>query len=126
MARIDSDAQGAVLKLVRDYGTEQHPALGAPAPGRVHTLRFDELTNAAFFVAYDSNPQAFRLIGSTLTQEVAGQQVEYTLSPDGPAYAALADAAAMLSKIRDTNDPFTREEIARFGALAFRANGVSV
>lgn len=126
MARIDSDAQGAILKLVRGYGDETHPGLGAPAPGRVHVRRFDELTNAPFFVAYDANPQAFRLVGQTVTQEVAGQQVEYELSPDGPAYAALADATAMLSKIKDTNDPFTREEIARFGALAFRANGVSV
>lgn len=125
MARIDSDAQGAILKLVRDYSTETHPTLGTPAPGRVHTRRFDESTNAPFFVAYDADPQAFRLVGQTLTQVVAGQQVEYALEPDGIAYAALADATAMLAKITSTNDPFTREEIARFAALAFRANGVN-
>lgn len=119
MALFRSNAQGEIIQFFATYAAEKQFGGSVPS-GAVYSLQFDESTNSGLVSAYNANSSQFRMDGGTLTQN----DVAATINPDGLFYAAFRNRADMLSKINETNDPFTREEVARFAAVSFRIAGL--
>jgi len=118
MARFRANAAGDITQFFANYIEEKQNLV--PPAGTAYELQFDELTNAGLIAAYNTNSAQFRMDGGTLTQN----GIAATVNPDALFYAAFRNRADMLSKINETNDPFTREEVARFAAVAFRIAGL--
>lgn len=90
-------------------------------PSGIQYIRyFDEGTNASLVASWQTNAQAFSMPGGTVTVN----DVPATFNPDGAWFAAKSRAEALLSKLKNTNDPFTREDIADAIAIAFHADGL--
>lgn len=118
MALFRANAAGDILQFLSTYLQEKQFA--TPPAGTAYSLQFDETTNAGLIAAYNANSAQFRMDGGTLTQN----DVAATINPPALFYAAFQDRAAMLAKANETNDPFTREEVARILAVAFRIAGL--
>lgn len=120
MARFAAAANGDILQFIANYAEEKEGPQSPLPANTSYTLHFDEATNAGLIAAYNANSNQFRMDGGTLTQN----DTPVTVNPDSLFYAAFRNRAEMLSKIHETNDPFTREEVARFAAVAFRSAGL--
>lgn len=94
-----------------------------PLPGNVTNLyRFDEKqpNNAGLLTQWESNSAVFTMAGSQVL--VSGNPAEF--DPPGLLFQGLENAAALFSKLENTQDALTREEQAQLGAIAFRAAGL--
>lgn len=117
MAVFRANADGEILQFLSTYTQEKQ--FPTPPPEVVYSVQFDEVTNPGLIAAFNANANQFRMDGGTLTQN----DTPATINPDALVYAAFRHRAEMLSKANDTNDPFTREEVARILAVAFRVAG---
>lgn len=115
MATFRANAAGEILQFLATAQQEQQNP--NPPAGTAYTLRFDETTNAGIVTAYNANSNTFAMPGGTLTQ--SGTPV--TINPPGLLFEALENAAALATKAVETNDAFTRQEVAWLIAIAFRS-----
>jgi hypothetical protein len=102
------------------YRDELELKMNPVPPTAVHVRRFDEKTNTALVAAWQVDSQQFSLAGGTLTVD----GVPATFQPDGAYFSAKLRAPALIAKFRDSEDPFTREELADLFAVAFHADGL--
>lgn len=118
MARFSANAAGEIIEFKASGLAERLAPL--PPAGAAFSLHFDEVTNPGLITSYQADPQAYSMPGGTLT--VSG--VPATVNDPGAYDAARSRAGALLVKLRDTTDPFTREDIADALAIAFHADGL--
>lgn len=98
------------------------PAFQGPLPpGVTNIFRFDETqpNNAGLLTQWAANAALFTMAGSQVL--VDGQAAEF--DPPGLLFQAQENCEALISKAANTEDAFTREEVAQIGAAAFRALG---
>lgn len=106
-----------------EYRSEAHIAGSPPGPppaNRIWEKRFDEVTNASLVALFSSNTQAFTMpAGTVMYQE---NPVEFV--PNGAYFDAKLRAPALLDKLKNSNDAFSREDIADIAAIAFHGDGL--
>jgi hypothetical protein len=96
-----------------------------PLPiGVTNLFRFDETqtNNAGLSAQWASNSAPFTMAGSQVL--VDGQPAAF--DPPGLLFKALENSAALWSKMENTPDALTREELAQLGAISFSAKGLLV
>lgn len=93
-------------------------------PPVTNIYRFDETqpNNAGLLSQWNSNSTPFSMSGAQVL--VDGDPAEF--DPPDLLYRALENWAALWSKMQNTNDAFTREEMAQLGAIGGRALGLLV
>jgi hypothetical protein len=93
-----------------------------PLPsGVTNIFRFDETqtNNHGLITQWSANSAAFSMVGSQVL--VSGDPASF--DPPSIAWTALEQAQSLYSKMVDTNDAFTREDMANMMAMTFRALG---
>jgi hypothetical protein len=121
MARFAANSDGEIIQFLATYQQEQGPN-GPPPPNAAFLKQFDETTNAGIVSAYQGNSQSFSMVGGTVAQ--SGTPVNF--NPDGIAYSGFLNYAAFVSKLKNSQDPITRQEFAEAFGLLFRDVGRAV
>jgi len=110
-----TDAAGSLAGLFRS--TDQPPTT-IPSDAR-YVVEFDPDTNAGLIAQYGADSNAFAIAGNTLT--VNG--VVATINPGSAVYEAEARLPGVVSKLQNTTDPLTREELADVLTVLLRDSG---
>jgi hypothetical protein len=107
----------------RRTSAQEELAFALPA-NVTNIFRFDEkpVNNAGLLTQWEANASVFSMSGSQVL--VDGSPAEF--DPPGLLFQAMENAAALFTKMENTNDALTREEQAQLGAIAFRAAGLLV